>query len=263
MTKPKGLVIDDDSLILESVDDILSILNHEKSDGAQSADEARSLLEKNKYDYVILDLEIPTRFGTKADVRFGQMFLNEIRKLYSKDELPVIIITGRLVSRAEYAADIMFAGANDYITKPFPQTGHTLEAAVEKVLAESKRAKESGIVAPPSGAAWITRKYSPTTTSWTITAMNGKTYEIHLRSKSKQNLVLECIFRHYREKKCIPHGDFVDQCGWTDREYFKKENGKLNPKRGVIKNHLSEIRSSLHMDYEFIDIGIIFNQPEA
>lgn len=262
MQRPKGLVIDDDPLILESVDDILSVLNHEKSDGAKSADEARALLEKNKYDYVILDLEIPTRFGTKADVRFGQMFLNEIRKMYAKNELPVIIITGRLVSRAEYAADIMFAGANDYITKPFPQTGHTLEAAVEKLLAEAKRAEESGSVSSPHGAAWITRKYMHTTTSWKVTARNGQTYEISLRSSSKQNLVLECIFRHYREKKCISHGDFIDQCGWKDKEYFKRENGKSNPKRGAIKNHLSVIRNALHISCEFIDIGIIFFQPE-
>jgi len=260
MRKLKGLVVDDDLGILETIGDMLAVLDHEY-ECATSALEARQMLAESRYDYVVLDMEIPAKYGGTPLVRNGQSLLTEIRKMHAKETLPVIVITGRMLDKAEYASELLWNGANDFIAKPFPLTGHTLEASIAKFVAESKSAASSKRPEPVSE--WLSRSCKHTTTVWKSTAKDGLTREIVLRSTSKLNRVIDCVYEHYRNKECIHHGDFIDRCGWTDKEYFKRENGKGNPRRGPIKNHLSELRQRLGIRSEFAELGIVFYQPEA
>ncbi len=260
MPQCKALVIDDDLGILETIEDMLAVLNHE-CECVSSALEARELLERNQYDYVVLDMEIPAKYGGTPMVRNGQSLLSEIRKMHGKEKLPVIVITGRLLDKAEYASDLLWHGANDFIPKPFPLSGHTLEASIAKFVTEAQPHAEPHPA--EHDAEWISRSFKASTIVWKATARNGREYELALRSASKLNRVMECIYEHYRKKSCIQHGDFIDRCGWTDDEYFKRENGKVNPRRGPIKNHLSELRQNLGIHSEFANIGIMFYQPEA
>lgn len=60
--KPLALVIEDDPAIREALGDRLDSLGHDHhSVGSQS--EARERLGRCTYDYVLLDLELPVRFG--------------------------------------------------------------------------------------------------------------------------------------------------------------------------------------------------------
>jgi len=70
--------------------------------------EALEMIEKNSYDIILLDIMMPDMNG--ADV------LTEIRKTYSINELPVIMVSAK--SQSEDVVDCLENGANDYVTKP-------------------------------------------------------------------------------------------------------------------------------------------------
>ena len=59
-------------------------------------------------DIILLDLKMPSRSGMDL--------LKDIRKKYSKSELPVIIVTSS--DRDEDIVKALDFGANDYLTKP-------------------------------------------------------------------------------------------------------------------------------------------------
>ena len=75
---------------------------------AASGEEALKCASTDRYDLVLLDVEMPGMSGLEV--------LTRIRETHSQTELPVIMVTGRTGS-----ADIVEAlglGANDYVTKP-------------------------------------------------------------------------------------------------------------------------------------------------
>lgn len=134
----RALVVDDDSNIIEVVSDIVESLGH-KYDAAQSQEEARKLLDKNRYSYILLDLEIPVRTGRGLPrIQNGQNMLAEIVELFGK-QVPVIIMTGHGTNTPVLAVEMMKAGAIDYVTKPFPTTGKTLDQAILEAIEASGR----------------------------------------------------------------------------------------------------------------------------
>ncbi len=100
------LVIDDEPIIQEVLDDILSREGH-TIDSAADAEAGLAALERSAYDLVILDLMLPGMGGLEA--------LQEIKK--SDPDQVVIMITA--YGSVETAVQAMRAGAHDYVTKPF------------------------------------------------------------------------------------------------------------------------------------------------
>ena len=76
---------------------------------AQNGKEALDILEKEKIDFVISDIEMP--------VIDGEKFVKEIRKKYSLNELPVVIISA--TNDKEKLIKLLKIGCNDYLFKPF------------------------------------------------------------------------------------------------------------------------------------------------
>ena len=76
---------------------------------AQNGKEALDILEKEKIDFVISDIEMP--------IMDGEKFVKEIRKKYSLNELPVVIISS--ISDKEKLIKLLKIGCNDYLFKPF------------------------------------------------------------------------------------------------------------------------------------------------
>ncbi|MBP85193.1 MAG: hypothetical protein CMJ64_00490 [Planctomycetaceae bacterium] len=134
----KALVIDDDAGIVESVADILESLGH-NYDSAETQEAARGLLEENEYSYVLLDLEVPVRKGRLPRVQNGENLLAEIKRRYEFQSVPVIIMTGHGTDTPELAVEMMKKGAADYVTKPFPARGKTLDRAIHEALTSSGR----------------------------------------------------------------------------------------------------------------------------
>ena len=75
---------------------------------AASARELMDLLKAEKFDLVLLDIEMPEVSGLEA--------LRAIRERYSANELPIIMVTAR--NQSEDVVKALNMGANDYLTKP-------------------------------------------------------------------------------------------------------------------------------------------------
>ncbi len=142
----KALVVEDDSEIVNAVADVLSSLGHQY-DAADNQEDARRLVESDGYAYVLLDLEIPARpTGSLPRIANGQNLLQQIRRVRDMESLPVIVITGHGTDGPDLAVDMMKLGANDYVTKPFPATGRTLDGAIQSALRGKvgRRAEDEG-----------------------------------------------------------------------------------------------------------------------
>jgi CheY-like chemotaxis protein len=137
--KFKALVVDDDADIREAVADILASLGHEY-DAAATQEDARKMLRAGKYDYVLLDLQIPVKKGGYARIQNGINLLREIRQTPGMESTPVVVMTGHGKDSPELAVQVMKCGAVDYVTKPFPSAGETLD----KRILEAIKARESG-----------------------------------------------------------------------------------------------------------------------
>jgi DNA-binding response OmpR family regulator len=134
--KYRALVIDDDKEIIRTVGDVLTSLNH-AYDSAGDQESARKMLVAGKYDYILLDLEIPVRPGRLCRIENGKNLIREIRKTPGIENLPVIVMTGHGNDSPDLAVSVMRTGADHYVKKPF--AGDELDKAIREVLARDKQ----------------------------------------------------------------------------------------------------------------------------
>jgi len=140
---PKALVIDDDPEILEDVAEILDSMGHEY-DLAACQEEGRRLVAANEYTYFLLDLEIPVAPGKKARIQNGENLLREILDRHGLFGPPVIVITGHGKDGPGLARRMFHEGAIDFVNKPFPSTGDTLDKAIRKAISRQARRRAMG-----------------------------------------------------------------------------------------------------------------------
>ena len=112
------LIVDDDALILESLQEFLETLGY-KVLSAGDGEMAVELLETESVDIVLTDLILPSMHGIS---------LLRIAKGLSP-ERPVVVMTGYGRRLAEEAVN---AGANSFLLKPFSL------AELQKVMLELK-----------------------------------------------------------------------------------------------------------------------------
>ena len=105
----KILVIDDDKLVLESVNKVLKREGYETS-LAQSADEAINEAQKESFDLVISDIRMPGKNGVEAIREVRKLFDEKVRK-----DIPIIFITGY----AEMSDQLKAENLGEVILKPF------------------------------------------------------------------------------------------------------------------------------------------------
>ncbi len=98
----KILIVEDDINIHDIIKELLKKENYIVF-SAYSGSEALLLLEKNKYDLILLDLMLP---GIN-----GEEIIKKVK------EIPIIVLSAKISS--EDKVNCLLAGANDYITKPF------------------------------------------------------------------------------------------------------------------------------------------------
>jgi len=126
--KPRILVVDDDSIILESCRKIL------ESEGysvklVTTAEDAIECLESQYFDMMIMDVKMPRKDGV--------YLLERIRENWPLDiwpELPVLVMTG--YPTPETIKVLKEKGSRSFIPKPF--TPDELLTCVDKVLKRSK-----------------------------------------------------------------------------------------------------------------------------
>ena len=113
--KIKALVVEDDLEIREEIEDVLGVLGHDH-DWAESQQEAHDLLEKNHYQYVLADLEIPARTGRGfAKIEYGKKLIGQIQQLKGRGVMPVIVMTGHHKHGLNMVRELLGNGAMDFI----------------------------------------------------------------------------------------------------------------------------------------------------
>ena len=116
----KILVVEDDISIHNVIQELLKKQHYITYD-AYSGTEALLLLEKEKYDLILLDLMLPAMNGEEI-----------IEKV---KDTPIIILSAKISS--EDKVNCLMAGANDYITKPFDS--NELLARIEVQLRQKNK----------------------------------------------------------------------------------------------------------------------------
>ncbi len=121
----KILIVDDFSTMRRIISNLLNELGYKRITEAEDGITALSLLNSDRFDFVITDCNIPGMQGIEL--------LNSMRKDKRLANIPVLMIfaeqkRGKIVEAAK-------AGVNGYIVKPF--TGVTLNQKLEKIWSRS------------------------------------------------------------------------------------------------------------------------------
>lgn len=147
----RALIVEDDPRIRETVADVVESLGHEH-DTASCQDAARKLLNGHSYSYALLDLEIPVRQDRGfARIENGINLLREVINHCGK-QTPVIVMTAHGNDGPHQGVDCIKMGAADYIPKPFPIRGRTLDRAILEALDRSGQAgHKTSLAKKPSG----------------------------------------------------------------------------------------------------------------
>lgn len=135
--KPLALVIEDDPSIREALGDRLDSLGHDHH-CVGCLNEARERLGRCSYAYILLDLELPVRFGRPPSIPVGKNLLHEIRKNPRHAGIPVLVVTAHGHDRPDLAVEVMKAGASDFVKKPFDN----LDQAIREALSVSFKGAE-------------------------------------------------------------------------------------------------------------------------
>lgn len=140
-----ALAIDDDPAILEDVKDRLESIGH-TCDCVTCLQCAREHLAEKSYSYILLDLEIPVRYGRPSRIPNGQNLLREIRRTKGYEVIPIIVMTTHGHDSPDLAVEVLRCdGATDFVKKTFADSGHTLEKAIRDALAASGRSRPGAI----------------------------------------------------------------------------------------------------------------------
>jgi two-component system, NtrC family, response regulator AtoC len=121
--KPRVLIVEDDSLVADSVGRVLIRQGYDAVAVSQGS-EARKVLEESAVHLVILDIRLPDMNGLD--------FLRAMREV--EPDIPVIVMTA--YTDVKVAVDAMKAGATDYLQKPFELD--ELKVIVSRALENSR-----------------------------------------------------------------------------------------------------------------------------
>jgi two-component system KDP operon response regulator KdpE len=128
MTNARVLIVDDDPQIRRVMRTTLVAQGYEAED-ARSGEEALDKFRQNKFDLILLDMNMGAMDGIET-----------CREIRSASDVSIVMLTVRDAEKDKIAA--LDAGADDYVTKPF--SAPELLARVRAALRRSPTNLESG-----------------------------------------------------------------------------------------------------------------------
>lgn len=137
MNSSRILVVDDESQLRRALRTTLSALGFVVAD-AESGEAALDLLRTERFDLILLDINMPGLSG-----------LETCRAIRARSEVSILMLTVR--DRAEDKIQALDAGADGYVTKPFDvnellaRIRATLRRAPASALSESRSLRLDGI----------------------------------------------------------------------------------------------------------------------
>lgn len=126
MTSPKILVVDDEPQIRRVMRTTLTSQGYEVHD-ARSGEEALEAVRSQRFDLILLDVNMPGMGGLEA-----------CRTIRATSEAAIVMLTVRSTEEDKVAA--LDAGADDYVTKPFgmPELLARIRAALRRLPVSSE-----------------------------------------------------------------------------------------------------------------------------
>ena len=120
MSAGRILIVDDEPKIRRALKSSLVLQGFEVGD-ARSGEEALEELRSERYDLVLLDINMP-----------GENGVGVCRAIRSSSEIPIVMLTVRGTEKDKVQS--LEAGADDYVTKPFG-----MEELVARIRAHLRR----------------------------------------------------------------------------------------------------------------------------
>lgn len=129
----RSLIIEDDHALADVLRMKLARDGHTVTI-AKHQREAYHLLDRQEFDFVLLDLRLPThKNDMDPNTEVGFAILDHIRDRFSQDELPVIIMTA-YEETSQTAVRALKSFANDYIQKPFEDSAVSLDEKLAGII---------------------------------------------------------------------------------------------------------------------------------
>lgn len=145
----KALIVEDDPHVLGYIEDTLCSLNHEHV-WVTNQQDARQRFQEERFDYVLLDLQIPAKPNRGgANVDYGVNLLREMMGKPPRRDLPVIIMTAYTAEGLTLSNTLRSDGAADFIAKPFETSRRPLNTVIQEALDTC----QAGTPVPPADAA--------------------------------------------------------------------------------------------------------------
>jgi len=228
----KVLIVDDDASIRRALHTTLSALGFEIEE-ASSGEQAVSFVRTERYDAVLLDINMPGMGGIAA--------CRSLRQL--AEGLPILMLTVR--DSADDKIDALDAGADDYITKPF-HVGE-LTARVRSAVRRSQVAQGESETAITIGDIVLDRERRLVRKSGAIVHLTPKEFDL-----------LFCLMSH--AGKPLTHARLLTSVWGTE---YGSELEYLRTFVRQLRQKLEEDPSS--PEYILTDpyIGYRFKQPEG
>ena len=139
--KCRALVIEDDPEVISAIEEVLDSIGHQCDIVSNLAD-ALKHCAAGQYAYVLSDMEIHARPRRgKARIQNVENLLERLAETPNGECLPIILMTDftapenpLLVKMMRLAATLCEMGVCEFIGKPFPSEGRTLDRVIKKVL---------------------------------------------------------------------------------------------------------------------------------
>lgn len=144
MVKLHALIIDDNPGVREALEDRVESMGH-TFDSVGCQDDALLRLKEQGYDYILLDLELPTRFGKTPLIPTGTNLLSQIRGSVLHRHTPVIVVTAHGHDSPDLATRVFKLGANDFVKKPFDNLETAISDAIARRLPSTDRTRTATI----------------------------------------------------------------------------------------------------------------------
>ena len=137
----RALVIENDPSVIDAITEVLAFLDHEY-DIACSQQEAKRLAMTRNYSYMLSSVQIPARSRTGLPrIQNTENLLESMTAAKNGSMPPVIVMTDQAATNLDGTVKIMRLavglydkGAVDFIGKPFPTAGRTLDRVIKKIL---------------------------------------------------------------------------------------------------------------------------------
>ena len=133
MTKQHILIIDDESLIRESLNELLTLQGY-SCHTAENFKEAMTKLSLNNFSVVLTDINLPDNNGLEV--------IKSVKKYYP--DILTIVITG--YGSVVSAVEALQAGAYDYLTKPIDDDAllRSIQKAFDRLSVKSTNSSTAG-----------------------------------------------------------------------------------------------------------------------